>query len=140
MNPTHDWHVGTDGMELMVVRAEQDSVAVFLGPEANDPLDRESTQIITSRLLEMIDTVQPGAVRAYLAEQEPPDAVVEGVARALYAEDANASVSPDPWPAWGSDDNAARSIYRANARAALKAQCVPCGKVDDHPDHQETPR
>ena len=68
MNPTHDWHVGTDGMELMIRRDSPDSVGVLLGHEDID--DQHHTIVITSRLLEMIDTVQPGAVRAYLEQQE----------------------------------------------------------------------
>lgn len=68
MNPTHDWHVGTDGMELMIRRDESDSVGVMLGHQDID--DQHNTTIITTRLLEMIDTVQPGAVRAYLEQQE----------------------------------------------------------------------
>ena len=68
MNPTHDWHTGTDGMELMIRRDEDDSVGVILGHENID--NAHSTLIVTSRLLEMIDTVQPGAVRAYLEQQE----------------------------------------------------------------------
>lgn len=59
--------------------------------------------------------------RDYLARQEATDAEVEAAAKALYAEDINASTSPDAWPAWESDDNAARSLYRENARAALTA-------------------
>ena len=68
MNPTHDWHVGTDGMELIVRRDSPTSVGVHLGHENID--DQHSTTVITSRLLEMIDTVQPAAVRAYLEQQE----------------------------------------------------------------------
>lgn len=67
MNPTHDWHIA-DGMELMIRHDESDSVGVMLGHEDID--DQLSTTVITSRLLEMIDTVQPGAVRAYLEQQE----------------------------------------------------------------------
>lgn len=80
MNPTHDWHIA-DGMELMIRRDESDSVGVMLGHEDID--DVHSTLIVTSRLLEMIDTVQPGAVRAYLEQQEPTDAEVRALGRGL---------------------------------------------------------
>lgn len=78
MNPTHDWHVGTDGMELMIRRDESDSVGVMLGHENID--DQRSTTIITSRLLEMIDTVQPDAIAAYRAEHEALLARIAGAA------------------------------------------------------------
>lgn len=80
--PTHDWHVGTDGMELLIRRDEADSVGVHVGHENID--DAHATTIITSRLLEMIDAVQPGAVRDHLREQEPTDAEVEAAAHALH--------------------------------------------------------
>lgn len=69
MNPTHDWHVGTDGQELLIVRYEEDTVGVHLGPEHID-IARESTTLLTSRLLAMIDTVQPGAIAAYRAQHD----------------------------------------------------------------------
>ena len=55
MNPTHDWHVGTDGMELVIRRDEEDTVSIHLGHENID--DAHATIILTSRLLEMIETV-----------------------------------------------------------------------------------
>lgn len=46
---------------------------------------------------------------------------IERAAVALYAEDMNVSESPDAWPEWMDDDNAARVLYRNNAREALDA-------------------
>ena len=69
MTPTHDWHI-CDGLELVIRRDEADSVGIHLGHEGMD--DAHSTTVITSRLLEMIDTVQPGAVCAHLAAQDGP--------------------------------------------------------------------
>lgn len=66
---TRDWHIGTDGMELRIRRDEEDTVGVSLGHENID--DAHATTILSSRLLEMIDSVSPGAARAHLAEQEP---------------------------------------------------------------------
>lgn len=81
MNPTHDWHVGTDGMELTIRRDEEDTVGVHLGHENID--DHHGTTVVTSRLLEMIDTVQPGAVREWAASLPPTDEEVEAAAWAI---------------------------------------------------------
>lgn len=76
MPATHDWHIDTDGMELVIRRDEEDSVGVHLGHENID--NAHGTTIVTTRLLEMIEAVQPGALRPYLAE-----AWGEGVTTAL---------------------------------------------------------
>lgn len=83
MNPTHDWHIGTDGMELLIRRDEAHTVGVHLGHENMD--DAHATRIVTSRLLEMIDTVHPGAVRAYLAAQDPTEAELDAAYAAFVA-------------------------------------------------------
>lgn len=78
MNPTHDWHVGTDGMELVIRRDEAGIVGVSLGRENMD--DAHATIITASRLLEMIDTMQPDAIAAYRAEHEALLARIAGAA------------------------------------------------------------
>ncbi|UQN29465.1 hypothetical protein [Brachybacterium kimchii] len=82
MNPTHDWQIDTHSMELVIRRDEEDSIGVHLGHDNMD--DAHATTILTSRLLEMIETVQPGAVRAWAASLPPTDA--ERIVRDLHRE------------------------------------------------------
>lgn len=49
------------------------------------------------------------------------EALIEKAARILYSQAVNGSVSPDPWPAWDSDDNHGRETFRDDARAVLDA-------------------
>lgn len=45
----------------------------------------------------------------------------EAAARALYEQESRESGSPDPWPSWESEGNAARAIFRTHAVVAIAA-------------------
>ena len=49
------------------------------------------------------------------------DPRIEAAARALYKQEASESGSPDPWPSWEGEGNAAREIFRDHATAAVAA-------------------
>lgn len=63
---THDWHIGTDGLELLIRRDEADSLAVSLGHENID--DKRVTTIVATRLVEMIEVVAPDAFKYHDAQ------------------------------------------------------------------------
>lgn len=71
---THDWHIGTDGLELLIRRDEAHTLAVSLGHENID--DKHVTTILATRLVEMIESVAPDAFEYHdarvRAEAAPP--------------------------------------------------------------------
>lgn len=105
MNPTHDWQIDTRSMELVIRRDEVDSVGVSLGHDSID--DAHSTTIITSRLIEMILTVQPDALDAH--DRAVKAEALREAARLMRLhkrphhwnlpdlEEAEVSYSPDVW-------------------------------------------
>lgn len=72
----HDWHVDTDGLELLIRRDEADSLAVSLGHENID--DKRGTTIVATRLVEMIEVVAPDAFKYHDAQVRADTITQEG--------------------------------------------------------------
>lgn len=66
-------HTDVWGMDLIVHRhyARPDQMVITTGTDADDHEKRYSTSVPTARLLAMIDTIDPDAMRAYLLETVP---------------------------------------------------------------------